>query len=109
MTSREAIIRAATRVMAEQGYAGASMEEIAVRVGIRKASLFHHFRSKEEIFVAIVLRSIDAAFAAIEPVLLAGLAPRERLQQAVFVHTREACCRREENLVLMPGDTVYVP
>src|SRR5262249_31528952 len=75
--------------------------EIAARVGIRKASLFHHFRSKDEIFIAIVLRSIDAAFAAIEPVLLAGLPPRERLQQAVFVHTREACSRREENLVLL--------
>jgi AcrR family transcriptional regulator len=40
---KEEIVAEATRLFAERGYEGTSMGDLAERVGLRKASLFHHF------------------------------------------------------------------
>jgi AcrR family transcriptional regulator len=44
------IVRAAVDEFLEKGYEGASMEAIAKRTGISKGGLYHHFKSKDEIF-----------------------------------------------------------
>lgn len=43
-----AIVDAAARVFAEKGYHGASTQDIADQLGIRQASLYYYFRSKDE-------------------------------------------------------------
>lgn len=50
---KEQILGAATQLFYEQGYAGASMSDLARRVGILKGSLYHHFGSKEDLLVHI--------------------------------------------------------
>ena len=40
---REEILDQATQLFAERGYEGTSMADLAERVALRKASLFHHF------------------------------------------------------------------
>lgn len=49
--SREQLLAAARAVFAESGFSGASMKAIAEHAGIRKASLFHHFESKEALYL----------------------------------------------------------
>jgi AcrR family transcriptional regulator len=56
---REDIIAAATRVFSQRGYHAASMSEIASEVGIRKPSLYHHIRKKEDLLFAIHEQLID--------------------------------------------------
>jgi AcrR family transcriptional regulator len=56
---REDIIAAATRVFSQRGYHAASMSEIAREVGIRKPSLYHHIRKKEDLLFAIHEQLID--------------------------------------------------
>ena len=51
---RAAIIAAAKELFFREGYAGASMAEITSRVGGSKATLYTHFRSKEELLLAVV-------------------------------------------------------
>ncbi len=51
---REAIIDAAAKLFQEMGYEGASMNELAKRLGGSKATLYSYFPSKEELFVAVV-------------------------------------------------------
>lgn len=55
---RDSILDEATRLFAERGYEGASMADLAARVGLRKASLFHHFASKEELRTAVLDRLV---------------------------------------------------
>lgn len=44
---RQAILDAAAQVFAERGYFNATMKDIADRLGMRPASLYHYFPSKE--------------------------------------------------------------
>jgi AcrR family transcriptional regulator len=61
---KEEIIGVATRLFAQRGYEGASMGDLAELVGLRKASLFHHFESKDVLYAAVLselLREIEDA------------------------------------------------
>ncbi|WP_435013977.1 TetR/AcrR family transcriptional regulator [Xanthomonas arboricola] len=49
---RDAIVQAASEVFLELGFEGASMSQIAARVGGSKRTLYGYFPSKEELFVA---------------------------------------------------------
>ena len=51
---KEEIVAEATRLFAERGYEGASMGDLAERVGLRKASLFHHFASKDVLYATVL-------------------------------------------------------
>lgn len=49
---RQAILRTATIFFAENGYNETSMGEIARSVGAAEATVFHHFHSKEDLFLS---------------------------------------------------------
>ena len=51
---RDAIVAVAKEVFAVNGYAGTSMSHVAARVGGSKATLYSYFKSKEELFAAVV-------------------------------------------------------
>jgi AcrR family transcriptional regulator len=53
-TTRERILTEALNLFAQSGYGGASMRELARRVGIRESSLYNHFSGKAAILEAIV-------------------------------------------------------
>jgi AcrR family transcriptional regulator len=51
---RGEIIEVSTRLIAERGYRGVSLDQIAEACGITKQGLLHHFPSKPELLVAIL-------------------------------------------------------
>ncbi|WP_431278265.1 TetR/AcrR family transcriptional regulator [Leifsonia poae] len=53
---REEILRAAVTAFANAGYSGASILEIAAACNLTRAGLLHHFRSKEELLIAVLDR-----------------------------------------------------
>ena len=57
---KEEILVEATRLFAERGYEGASMGDLAERVGLRKASLFHHFPSKDVLYATVLTQLMDS-------------------------------------------------
>lgn len=56
---RELILDVASEVFLKEGYAAASMSEIAARLGGSKGTLYNYFKSKEELFGAYVLRNCE--------------------------------------------------
>ena len=52
------IIDAAASVFAERGYHGASTQDVADRLGMRQASLYYYFPSKESALEQVCLRSV---------------------------------------------------
>lgn len=52
--TKRLIIEKALDYFSTNGYAGASIRQIARAVGIRESAIYNHFKSKEEIFLAIL-------------------------------------------------------
>jgi len=77
MDVRHQILTHATRLFAEQGYDGTSVQEIADAVGIRKPSLLYHFRSKDALREN-VLAEMLAHWNSVLPGLLLKASTEER-------------------------------
>lgn len=60
------ILDVATRLFVAHGYSGLSMREIAEAAGLSKAGLYHHFKTKEELFIAVLEENIETVAAIIE-------------------------------------------
>ncbi len=68
------ILDAAEEVFAEKGISGARVEQIALRAGVAKALIYYYFKGKQELFQAVIGRTIKANIS----VKLSALeAPRE--------------------------------
>ena len=76
---RDQILDEATRLFAERGYDGTSMSDLATSVGLRKASLFHHFASKEQLKSAVLDRLVREVGGAIMSAASADAKFDERL------------------------------
>ena len=55
----ERILEAATRLFAERGFNGTSVQDIADAVGVRKSSLLYHYASKEELRLAVLRKMVE--------------------------------------------------
>ncbi len=66
--TRDDILQSAAQVFRQKGYHGASMADIAEAVSLQKASLYHHFSSKQEILVEL----LDTALALVSGRMGAG-------------------------------------
>lgn len=60
------IIEASQSLMAEKGYSGMSMEELAARVGVSKPTLYKQFPTKEDLVVAVTTTVIRRQLAMVE-------------------------------------------
>lgn len=54
----DAIVEAAHDSMVAQGYDEMSMDDVAARVGISKATLYQHFASKQELAINVIVRAM---------------------------------------------------
>lgn len=59
-SARGRLLQAAARHFRAKGYASTTVRDIAADLGIQSGSLFHHFRSKEDILFAVMDTVIDA-------------------------------------------------
>jgi AcrR family transcriptional regulator len=68
--SREAFLRAATRLINRHGYRGASVEQISAELNVTKGSFYHHNEAKDDLVAACFERS----FALVRQVQTAAMA-----------------------------------
>ena len=61
---RAAFLLAATRLINELGYRGASVQRIASQLNVTKGSFYHHLDAKDELVMACYRRSFDTIAAA---------------------------------------------
>ncbi len=92
--SREALLAGARAAFARHGYANAPLEELVRAAGLTKGALYHHFGSKQGLFIAVV-QAIDAEILA----QVRAEVPERPATRAGFVHA----CRLYLEAMLEPG------
>jgi TetR/AcrR family transcriptional repressor of nem operon len=65
-TSRNRILAAATGIAQAHGYSGLNLRGLAEQVGVKAASLYHHFPSKAELAAAVAQRYWEDSAATLE-------------------------------------------
>lgn len=73
--SRERILEAATRIAQAHGYGGLNFRGLADEVGIKAASIYHHFDSKADLGAAVARRYWEDTQAALDEMLLKSKDP----------------------------------
>ena len=63
--SRELVLDAAERLMAEKGYGAATVSALVDEAGVPPSSLYHYFDSKEGVLLAVMERGADRFFEAL--------------------------------------------
>lgn len=86
--SRLKIMNAAQKLFARRGFDGISIRDIAQAVNMTTASLYYHFPSKEEIFVAVHGRSLEAVQREVIDAIKDLKNPWDRLEAAAAAHCR---------------------
>jgi TetR/AcrR family transcriptional regulator len=96
--TRSAVLDAAEDLFAAQGLDGTRLEDIAERVGIRRASIVYYFKDKRELYDAVLASVFGDLHAALAASMTRDVPLRERIEAAVsswvdFVGRRPSVAR----------------
>lgn len=80
------ILDAAAKVFAERGYYGASTQDIADVLGIRQASLYYYFPSKEIALELVCMKGVEGFFEAASEVAAKKISATEKVRGLVGAH-----------------------
>jgi AcrR family transcriptional regulator len=91
---RDQILRTAADLFRERGYRASTLDDIATRLGMSKASLYTYFHAKEEMLAAISRETIEGFTRELGLVLRSDLSPEEKLRRIVREHVRFVIANR---------------
>jgi AcrR family transcriptional regulator len=80
------ILDAAAKIFAERGYYGASTQDIADVLGIRQASLYYYFPSKEIALELVCMKGVEGFFEAASEVAAKKIGATEKVRGLVEAH-----------------------
>jgi AcrR family transcriptional regulator len=88
-STRVDILKAAARAFRKLGYHGATVEQIATALHMKKGNLYYYFKNKEEILFACHQYSLDRLTQLLDEIEQSDKRPDEKLRRLVdvFVHT----------------------
>src|SRR5512144_14373 len=81
--TRREILEAAESVFADKGFAAARLEDIAARVGVRRASLIYYFRDKRHLYDVVLANLFGDLLARYEAVLTTKHPISKRIEMVV--------------------------
>ena len=93
-TAREEILDAAAELFTTYGYANTSTRRIADAVGVRQASLYHHFATKDDILDALLAGTVDEPLRLAGELLAEGDPASARLHALVVADVTQLCGSR---------------
>jgi TetR/AcrR family transcriptional regulator, fatty acid metabolism regulator protein len=111
LDKREAILRAAIRVFARNGYFNSKVADIAREAGVADGTVYLYFKSKEEILHSIFDRTVEEAISEGRKQLEQISHPREKLRRIAFLHLERMGADRDLAVVFqveLRGSTKFM-
>ncbi|MBI5506344.1 MAG: TetR/AcrR family transcriptional regulator [Deltaproteobacteria bacterium] len=99
--TRERILKAAEVLFADRGYAGTRLHEIAHSVGVQKASLFHHFASKDDLYRAVLAYGYYETQLTIQKALEGAASPLEKIRGLTEAYVDMVVAHPERTKILL--------
>ena len=91
---RDHILRTAADLFRERGYRATTLDHIAARLGMSKASLYKYFHAKDEMLAAISRSTIETFTRELALVLRSDMSPEDKLRKVVRDHVRFVIANR---------------
>jgi TetR/AcrR family transcriptional regulator, cholesterol catabolism regulator len=104
----EEIVDAAARVFAERGYYGTTTQAIADVLGLRQASLYYYFPSKEAALEIVCEKGVDGFLERAEAIVANGEPAVRRLTQLIFSHL-EPIASKPDYVRVFINERRYLP
>jgi TetR/AcrR family transcriptional regulator, cholesterol catabolism regulator len=84
--NRDQILATSAQIIRQKGFHAASMQDIAEAVHLQKASLYHHFSSKQEILLVLLDQALDLVTERVSSVMVQDISADEKLRQATAMY-----------------------
>src|SRR5262244_2754977 len=87
-STRVEILKSAAKAFRKLGYHGATVEQIAAALHMKKGNLYYYYKNKEEILFACHQYSLDRLMRLLDEIEASPIPPDEKLRRLVhaFVH-----------------------
>jgi AcrR family transcriptional regulator len=99
-TTAKRLLATAAKLFRSKGYAASTTRELASLLGIQKATLYHHVRSKEDLLFSISVESLRRITEAVGGVVAAA-SPEERLRSMICTHLETALRDRDFHTTML--------
>ena len=91
----------AARLFRRHGYVGTSTRTLAIALGVRSASLYHHIGAKHELLQEVCESSLRHITDAVTAALGANPDPADRLPALIGAHVRSALADQDKHAVML--------
>jgi TetR/AcrR family transcriptional regulator, cholesterol catabolism regulator len=99
--SKQQIIEAAAQIFSTKGYHATSMQDIANAVNLKKASLYHHIDSKQDVLIEILDQALDMVIEQVSQATQGDQPTSEKLRRAMGTYLNTLADNRELAAVLL--------
>jgi AcrR family transcriptional regulator len=110
---RQRVLAASVEIFSKRGYRGTSMNDIAAGVGLSKPTLYHYFRSKEDILVRLYEDLMAESLAGARAIVVTAPGPLEALRGVISYRVRHTCEKQAIHKVFfeeeeeLPGELLH--
>jgi len=80
---REALLRVSAKLFREKGFDGTSIRDISNAAGMHSGSPFYHFKTKQDILVAVMEQGLAEGLRKTEEVMALSLSPEQKLTRLI--------------------------
>lgn len=84
--TRNMLVDVARQLFAKNGFENTTMNDIAQASGRGRRTLYTYFKSKEEVYFAVIQTELERLFMRMEEVARKNLTPEEKIVQLIFAH-----------------------
>lgn len=101
---RENLLRVCARLFREKGFDGTSIRDISDAAGMHSGSPFYHFKSKQEMLVAVMEQGLIEGLKDLEAIAAMRLPPAQKFRRLVRAHLETICGNGHDFIPVMLYD-----